>query len=163
MKVFHGATELVRFPQVSIGRDNLDFGKGFYVTDRQEQAERWAISLSFRRPGSQPILNLYELDMERLKGNGYRYRCFDGYSTEWLDFVVESRRGGQPWIEYDIIEGGVANDRVFDTIENYLAGQISKETALGRLRYEAPNNQLCLLNQQLVDECLSFQAYVVIK
>lgn len=52
---------------------------------------------------------------------------------------------------------------VFDTIENYIEGQISKDIALGRLRYEKPNNQLCILNQQLIDECLSFEECIIIK
>lgn len=163
MRVFHGSTVVVQFPRVDAGRDNLDFGKGFYVTDIQGQAERWAVALSLRRPGSMPVLNIYELDMEKLHTGNYRHCRFSGYSTEWLDFVVESRKGGTPWQEYDVVEGGVANDRVFDTIENYLAGQITKETALGRLRHELPNNQLCLLSQQLVNECLSFHGHIVIK
>lgn len=88
---------------------------------------------------------------------------FKGYSTDWLDFIVACRRGEKPWLGYDLIEGGVANDRVFDTIENYIEGQITKETALGRLQYEQPNNQICLLSQQLIDECLSFQQCVTLK
>jgi hypothetical protein len=32
-KVFHGSIEIIEQPLVHIGRDNLDFGKGFYVTD----------------------------------------------------------------------------------------------------------------------------------
>jgi len=66
-------------------------------------------------------------------------------------------------LEYDIVEGGIANDRVFDTIENFMENQITKEVALGRLRFEQPNNQLCILNQRLIDECLSFKEYITIK
>ena len=32
-KVFHGGIEIIEHPLVHVGRDNLDFGKGFYVTD----------------------------------------------------------------------------------------------------------------------------------
>lgn len=42
MRVYHGGTEIVEHPQVSKGREGLDFGKGFYVTDIQRQAELWA-------------------------------------------------------------------------------------------------------------------------
>lgn len=42
MKVFHGSTAIVRDPDVSAGRDHLDFGKGFYLTDLEEQAISWA-------------------------------------------------------------------------------------------------------------------------
>lgn len=44
-----------------------------------------------------------------------------------------------------------------------MEGQITKEVALGRLRYEYPNNQLCLLSQQLIDECLSFKENITLK
>ena len=32
MKLYHGSTVIVDKPLVSYGRDNLDFGKGFYTT-----------------------------------------------------------------------------------------------------------------------------------
>lgn len=32
MKVYHGGTETVEFPDISKGRAGLDFGQGFYVT-----------------------------------------------------------------------------------------------------------------------------------
>lgn len=43
MKVYHGSTEIVRNPLVGVGRKNLDFGQGFYVTDLKEQAVSWAM------------------------------------------------------------------------------------------------------------------------
>ena len=62
------------------------------------------------------------------------------------------------------MEGGVANDRVFNTIELYYTGLIPKEEALRRLRFEKPNNQLCLINQSLLDSCLFFvEAILLIK
>lgn len=50
---------------------------------------------------------------------------------------------------YDIVEGGIANDKVFNTIDLYFSGAMSKEDALGRLAYEHPNHQLCILNQDV--------------
>ena len=38
MKVYHGSTIIVREPLANVGRRNLDFGEGFYVTDLREQA-----------------------------------------------------------------------------------------------------------------------------
>ena len=37
-KVYHGAIQEIAAPLVHVGRDNLDFGKGFYVTDIKNQA-----------------------------------------------------------------------------------------------------------------------------
>ena len=45
-KVFHGGIETIEQPLVHIGRDNLDFGKGFYVTDVLSQAKTWATTKS---------------------------------------------------------------------------------------------------------------------
>lgn len=163
MKVYHGSTLTVEYPLAGAGRENLDFGKGFYVTDMLAQAERWASIMHLRRPNSTPKVNIYELDVEKISSVEYKWLRFDSYNDDWLDFVVNSRLGKQPWLDYDIIEGGIANDRVFDTIENFMENQITREVALGRLRYEQPNNQICLLNQRLIDECLYFKECITLK
>lgn len=156
MKVYHGSTAIIRQPLVKAGRRNLDFGQGFYVTDLREQAVDWA-----NRPlneGQPHWLNIYELDMEAILAAGYRYLKFEKYNYEWLEFVVANRKGEKRGEEYDLIEGGIANDRVFNTIELYAAGLTPREETLERLRYEKPNNQLCLLNQTLINSHLSFLA-----
>ena len=54
------------------------------------------------------------------------------------------------------MEGGVANDRVIDTVEAYMSNMMQLETALKNLSLHRPNNQLCLRNQQVVDNFLNF-------
>ena len=88
----------------------------------------------------------------------YRVLKFEDYDKQWLDFIVSSRNGEKPWSEYDMIEGGVANDHVIDTIEAYMNGYMTIEMALGQLALHRPNNQICLLNQQLIDACLHFKS-----
>lgn len=41
MIVYHGTTIVLKEPDVAFSKEYLDFGKGFYVTTYQEQAERW--------------------------------------------------------------------------------------------------------------------------
>lgn len=156
MIVYHGSIATIPHPTVNAGRDNLDFGKGFYVTTLKKQAAEWSKTVARLRPGAKPTLNSYELDLPAILAEGYRLLEFAEYNEEWLDFIVSNRTGEERWKAFDIIIGGIANDRVFDTIENYMAGQIDKQTALGRLRYHQPNNQICLLNQRIVDEHLTF-------
>lgn len=69
---------------------------------------------------------------------------------------MANRRGERLWMNFDIVEGGIANDRVFNTIELYAAGLTPMEAALKKLQYEKPNNQICLLRQSLVDDYLHF-------
>ena len=52
--------------------------------------------------------------------------------------------------------GGIANDRVFTTVDLYFAGEITKDEALGRLTYVKPNDQLCFLTQRAIDRALRF-------
>ncbi|MCR0201957.1 DUF3990 domain-containing protein [[Clostridium] innocuum] len=44
--------------------------------------------------------------------------------------------------DYDLVIGGVANDKVFNTVELFLDGFIDKMEAINRLRYEKPNLQM---------------------
>lgn len=62
----------------------------------------------------------------------------------------------RPWEGFDIIEGGIANDRVIDTIRLYMFGNMEKSTALKRLSEHRPNHQICILNQAVADKYLKF-------
>lgn len=69
---------------------------------------------------------------------------------------MSSRRSQKPWSKYDIVEGGVANDRVIDTVELYTIGILDKASALGKLSEHQPNHQICILNQEILDKYLKF-------
>lgn len=154
MIVYHGGTNKIEHPVADIGRANLDFGLGFYVTDVFLQASEWAKKVADRRQLS-PIVNRYTLDKDVVLSE-YRCKVFTDYDGEWLDFIVDSRNGQKPWAQYDYIEGGVADDRVIDTINLYMEGLMTREVALARLSEHRPNNQMCLLSQQLIDKYLVF-------
>ena len=151
--MYHGAPHIVNAPLCHIGRDNLDFGKGFYLTDIRKQAVDWATRVT--NLGLPQWLNIYELDDDYILSNS-NCKIFKAYDEEWLQFIVNSRNGNQPWLGYDYIEGGIADDRVITTIEDYLNGDISMEFALKRLSEHQPNNQVCILSQKLLDKSLRF-------
>ena len=151
MKLYHGGYNRIEHPDCLAGRDNLDFGKGFYTTLIREHAEQWAKQVSFNRGQ----MNVYEFDKEKAI-HEYRYRFFPAYDEDWMDFIVSSRSGQKPWEDYDIIEGGIANDRVIDTIRLYMYGDMEKSTALKRLSEHQPNHQMCFLNQEVADKYLTF-------
>lgn len=154
MKVYHGSISIIDRPIANAGRDRLDFGKGFYVTDIQSQAEIWAQRMS-RIKNMPGIINVYELDVEEIK-LGTSYKHFEHYDNEWLQYIVANRTGNTAIEKYDVIEGGVANDRVIDTVEAYIANLMTLETALKELSRHQPNNQLCICSQAVIDEHLKF-------
>lgn len=83
-------------------------------------------------------------------------KVFESYDLEWLEYVINCRRGGVMQKQFDIVEGGVANDNVIDTVEDYENGIITAEQALGQLRYKKVNHQICILNQEIIDKYLTF-------
>ena len=154
MILYHGGTEAVMQPDCKKGRPDLDFGQGFYVTMLQDQAEGFARRKARDRKGK-PVISVYEFDYEAAIKD-CAYLNFEFYDEAWLDFVVDSRSGLKPWIDYDIVEGGVANDRVIDTVELYAIGILDKASALGRLSEHQPNHQICILSQTILDKYLKF-------
>jgi hypothetical protein len=155
MKLYHGSTVIVDKPLVSYGRNNLDFGKGFYTTNMQSQAEKWV--QRFISLGKKGIINIYNFDDTDIQKK-YRYKKLQEYNEEWLDFILACRSGSKEYQNYDIIEGGIANDKVFNTVELYFSGLIDKAIALQRLKFEKPNNQICFINQEVVDKLLHFES-----
>lgn len=155
IKVYHGSTVSIEHPDCSACRENLDFGKGFYLTDIREQAETWVRRVA-ERSDTSPMLNVYILDRNAILQQ-YSCKVFAAYNDEWLDFIVTSRQGQNPAADFDYVEGCVANDRVIDTINLYMSGLMSREIALQRLSEHKPNNQMCLLNQEMTDKFLEYE------
>ncbi|AKN29949.1 sortase [Clostridium carboxidivorans P7] len=156
MIVYHGSYCLVDNPHISFSRDALDFGKGFYVTGIEEQAVNW--TSKFKRRGKKGYLNIYMLLLEDIKEN-YKVKEFLSYDIEWLDFILECREGSNIYLNYDMIIGGIADDRVYNTIELYKDDLIGKDEALKRLQYYKPNHQICIINQEIIDKYLKYKEY----
>ena len=152
MILFHGSYLPVQKPDISYPRNNVDFGRGFYTTPMQQQATSWANR--FKRKHGQSVVSSYEIDMNTLT-RSTTVLTFEKHTEEWLDFVIGCRRG-EHMGDYDIVIGGVANDRVFDTIQLYFDGLISKTESIKRLRYDKPNLQYCFRSQVIIDKHLKF-------
>ena len=154
MKVYHGSWMEISKPDLAHSRSDVDFGKGFYVTPLRQQAVKWCGK--FKRRGKPGIVSTYEFD-ESTEHN-LNVLKFDSYSEEWLDFILNcrSRRDAS---DYDIVIGGVANDKVFNTVELYFDHLIDKKEAIDRLRYEKPNMQICFRTEEALKK-LHFEGSV---
>lgn len=149
MKLYHASNISVPNPDIVHSRNYLDFGKGFYLTTIEDQAIKYGNRFSRREEDA--WLNIYEFEYNE---TDWIVRRFDSYDLEWLKFVSNCR-AGKDNSNYDIIIGGIANDKVIRTLDRYFAGELSAEATIGLLRYEKPNNQLCIRSQRMIDECLT--------
>lgn len=150
MIVYHASSVRVEKPDTAHSRQYLDFGRGFYLTTIEEQAVNYAER--FRRRGNEAWLNIYELDDDL---SGCKVLRFEAYDEEWLDFVARCRKGEDAG-EHEIVIGGIADDRVFRTIDLFFVGDITKEQALQKLIYERPNMQICIRSEEVLRSRLKF-------
>ena len=138
MILYHGGMVAIESPDLVHSRKAVDFGPGFYVTPIYDQARRWSEKRK-RRFGTAAV-SRYEFDENaaaRLK-----VLRFEAYSEAWLDFIVRCR-ALEDDSDWDIVSGGVANDRVFDTLEAFFDGFATKTQTIDRLRMQTPSMQLC--------------------
>ncbi len=153
MIVYHGTTEVLESPDVKHSKRYLDFGKGFYLTSFEEQAKKWAVRKSLRQ-GKPAVVNVYELN-DSLPN--YRVLSFENENEAWLDFVCACRKGEDLNQNYDIIIGNVADDDIFKVVDMYFRGLWDKEKVLSEMKYYKMNDQICIVNQNVLDEVLEFK------
>lgn len=128
--IYHGSYMTVDEPSIIKGNHPKDFGYGFYCTRDKKQAEKLANIYTT------PVVNVYELtDISDLK-----VKVFKEYNEEWLDFVVYCRNGGIH--DYDIVEGFMADDTIYDNLEDYINGHIDKERFLKMMESEWSDRQI---------------------
>lgn len=148
MKLYHSSTVAVANPDTVHSRDYLDFGKGFYLTSIYDQAIKYA--QRFIRRNREAWLNSYEFECDLTQ---WKILRFDAYNKEWLQFVAKCRAGNDD-SDFDIVIGGIANDKVIQTLDRYFEGEISEDETLGLLKFERPNIQYCIRSQAMLDDCL---------
>ena len=156
MILYHGSYTAINKPDLAFSRLRTDFGKGFYLTPLKEQAISWAHR--FKHIHGTAVISSYgflsKID-DKLPLN-LQILEFDSHSIEWLDFITACRLGHTVNNDWDIIIGGVANDKVFDTLQLYFDGYIKADDAIGRLRYNKPNFQYCFKKQEIIDIYLKY-------
>ena len=91
--IYHGSNVEVAVPRILQNGFYKDFGYGFYCTSYEKQAKRWAMT----RKGDS-VVNRYKYMLD----DNLKILSFKEMTDEWLDFVVNCRRGVEH--EYDIVE-----------------------------------------------------------
>ena len=129
--LYHGSRQIVEFPEVRIARFNKDFYYGFYCTLFVEQAKRWAVR--FDNGG---VINEYVY----VPDDTLKILKFPEMTEEWLDFIVSCRLG-KPH-DYDIVEGPMANDTIFNFVQNFADGKISREAFWALAKFKRPTHHI---------------------
>lgn len=134
MKLYHGSNILIDKIDLSKSKPNKDFGRGFYLSDNEEQALEMA-KFKTLTLGGEPLISIFEFDENIITNNTLKVKVFQDYSEEWADFVFANREGLDNVEEYDIVYGPIANDTVGLQIRKLKSGNIDKVEFLNRLKY----------------------------
>ena len=129
--LYHGSRETVEFPEIRVTRYNKDFYFGFYCTRLPEQAKRWATRFT-----GKGVVSKYAFTPDE----SLDYLQFPEMSEEWLDFIAACRTGHSHG--HDIVEGPMANDTIFNYVQNFVDGKISRAAFWELARFKHPTHQI---------------------
>lgn len=133
MLLYHGSNQIVEYPEIRKGKYTKDFSWGFYTTNSYEQAKRWAEK---KGKNGQAIINVYEYHADTTLAT----LIFHEMTDEWLDFVVNCRSGQAH--RYDIVEGAMADDTIWNYINDFIYGDISREQFWILAKFKYPTHQM---------------------
>ena len=72
-----------------------------------------------------------------------------GYGLEWLDFVVACRHGeAHP---HDIVEGPMANDTIYNYVQDFIDGRISRSAFWELAKFKYPTHQVSFHTARALD------------
>lgn len=129
--LYHGSNQIVDEPEIRTARYNKDFYYGFYCTLIKEQAIKWAT-----RYQSTGYLNEYSYT----ENPELKIKKFETMTEEWLDFIADCRLGKAH--DYDIVEGPMANDTIFNYVQDFIDGNISRAAFWELAKFKKPTHQI---------------------
>ena len=144
--LYHGT--IYEFDKIDVtkGKGNKDFGRGFYTSRDIYHAERLAtrnrfieeerIALRGVKKSVTSWLYIYEFDFDNLEA--LNVKEFTTSDSEWMRFIVLNRESKSKIQEheYDIVIGPTANDNTRAAIQTVVLltkGQVMSERAIGAL------------------------------
>jgi hypothetical protein len=150
---YHTSYKYFERVDLLFGKRGNDFGKGFYLTSSEEQADKF-VNAAIRK-SEQALDHGYVISFRLTEASNLTLFEFDTTNAEWLHCICAFRSGFKKafaeWEKYDIVAGKVANDDTNATISFYLSGAYGEvgsdaavATALTQLRPDVLMDQICV-------------------
>lgn len=144
MQIYYGSNVIVNKPKIIADGFYKDFGYGFYCTNFEKQAKRWALTKKNKH-----VVNVYSYT----ENKNLNCLIFKEMSDEWLDFVVSSRQGIRH--EYDIVEGPMADDTIWNYVDDFARGLISRTAFWELVKFKYPTHQIVFCTEAAL-KCLEY-------
>lgn len=135
--VYHGSNVEVAVPRILQNGFYKDFGYGFYCTNYEKQAKRWAMTKK-----GESVINRYEYELCM----DLKILSFDNMTDEWLDFVAKCRMGIEH--NYDIVEGPMTDDQIWNFVEGFIDGRIPRKAFWELVKFNYPTHQIVFCTEE---------------
>lgn len=149
-KIYHGSNVVVHHPKIVVNGYYKDFGYGFYCTNIEKQAKRWAITCR-----GESVVNCYKY----VENKELSCLIFSEMTEEWLDFVVMCRNGIEHG--YDLVEGPMADDQIWDYVEEFIAKRISRAAFWELVKFKYPTHQIAFATERALLSLVYERSYDV--
>ena len=159
MRLYHGSNVVIESINLAMCRPYKDFGKGFYLTDIEEQAKQMAKRVA-RIYGGSPVVNTFEIQDDFRKMSDIKIKDFGIQTTEeWAKFVMSNRnRAFTDEVntlcnrdnKYDIVIGPVADDNMALLFRQYENEIIDFETLLRGMIYKKTSSQYSFHTEKVI-------------
>lgn len=142
--LYQGDNKVLSEPKIITDGFYKDFGYGFYCSFEEKQAKRWALSKKNKH-----VVNVYSYT----ENKNLNCLIFKEMSDEWLDFVVSSRQGIRH--DYDIVEGSMADDTIWNYVDDFARGLISRTAFWELVKFKYPTHQIVFCTEAAL-KCLEY-------
>lgn len=144
MFLYHASKAIVSILEIRKTKFTKDFSWGFYCTKNKEQAIRWA-----NRGIGEPVINIFGYEPNKQ----LKILTFDKMCEKWLDFIADCRAGKTH--TFDIVEGPMADDTVWNYVNDFIQGNITREQFWVLAQFKHPTHQISFHSSQAL-QCLKF-------
>lgn len=144
MQIYYSSNVIVNKPKIITDGFYKDFGYGFYCSFEEKQAKRWALTKKNKH-----VVNVYSYT----ENKNLNCLIFKEMSDKWLDFVVSSRQGERH--DYDIVEGPMADDTIWNYVDDFARGMISRTAFWELVKFKYPTHQIVFCTKAAL-KCLEY-------
>ncbi len=167
--LYHGTIDTIAHIDVTKGRSNKDFGKGFYMAVEKSQAigmmnkkYNEAVRRTKSKDPNQFSKHLYEIKINKDLLPDLKIKYFLDADIEWLDFILLCRSSKSIPHDYDLVIGATADDNTtlclkyyFDGIYGKVDSDDAKEFLMKNLEVENLGIQYYIGKQEVADKLIS--------
>jgi len=172
--LLHGTDHIIEEPDINIGNEHNDYGKGFYCTKAEEMAKEWAC-----KQNTDGFVNSYELNTDGLKildlTDGQhtvlnwiaillKYRTFklsSEIAIDARDYIIEHYSVNIS--DYDVVVGYRADDSYFQYAESFVSNGLPLRSLNKALKLGKLGEQTVLVSQKAFDQIKFIDAAPVSK